>query len=454
MGMPYYAPLQGLHGGKRTLVLLDNMPSKQLYTSFWTSLASAGYELDFKTPSSPAWNLKKYGEYLYDNVVIFAPKADDFGKTTFKDLLAFVDDGGNVLMAADDRASESTRAFAESSGVRLDASGTKVVDHFASNSNTDRDMSHASVLLGAPAVSANVLGEGVGNVLYKGISMRMAASNELTTGVLAGNPTSYVSDATASSGMLSDTIGSNMVLVAAVQARNNARMTISGSLKLFSNEYILEEGCDNANFALRLAKWTFGANHVLRFRDIQHSQEDGTPPDVILHEKERPDLPQSLYPDPEITRNSLVYRIKDRITYSMVVEELTDEGWAPFLPDDMQMEFVMLDPYVRTTMTPNHTTGRVETTFDAPDDYGIYKFRVLYRRPGYSVLHAETKVSLRPFKHDEYERFIFAAYPYYLSSLAMGVAFVVFSVVFLSLDEPNKVEATQSADAGDKSKKE
>jgi oligosaccharyltransferase complex subunit beta len=288
----------------------------------------------------------------------------------------------------------------------------------------------------------------MGKVLYKGVSMRAAANNELVTSILVANPTSYVGSGD-STKMFSDAIGSNMVLVAGVQARNNARIGIAGSLKTFSNEYMLQEDFGNAAFALALSRWTFGRQGVLRFRDIQHSQEDGTPPDVILHEKERPDLPQSLYPDPEITRNSLVYRIKDRITYSLIVEEVMPDGsWVPFLPDDMQMEFVMMDPYVRTTMIPNAATKRVETTFDAPDDYGIFKFRVLYRRAGYSVLHAETKVSLRPFKHDEYERFIFAAYPYYLSSLVMGIAFFVFSVAFLALDEggANKADKKPKAD--------
>lgn len=170
---------------------------------------------------------------------------------------------------------------------------------------------------------------------------------------------------------------------------------------------------------------------MLRFRDITHNKLDGTPPDVILHEKERPDLPTTLYPDPEITRNSLVYRIKDIIVYSMVVEQYKDGQWVPFYADDMQMEFVMMDPYVRKTMVSDKKTGRFVAEFEAPDNYGVFKFRVLYRRPGYSVIHAETQVSIRPFKHNEYERFIVSAYPYYFSAFSAMVAFFVFSCFFL-----------------------
>jgi hypothetical protein len=35
----------------------------------------------------------------------------------------------------------------ESCGVRLDAAGSRVVDHFSFNAGTDKDMSHASVAL-------------------------------------------------------------------------------------------------------------------------------------------------------------------------------------------------------------------------------------------------------------------------------------------------------------------
>lgn len=248
---------------------------------------------------------------------------------------------------------------------------------------------------------------------------------------MEGNPTSYsyypdrlIKDAP-------ESMGEKTLLVGGIQGRNNARVVISGSLALFSNVYFSQTGFENKKFAEEVSKWVFRESGVLRFRDIIHHKKDGTPPDVILHEKERPDLPVTLYPDPEITRNSLVYRIKDEIIYSMIVEEYKNGQWVPFSADDMQMEFVMLDAYVRKTLTADPKTGKFSTLFTAPDSYGIFKFRVLYRRTGYSVLHAETQVSIRPFKHNEYERFIFSAYPYYSSAFSASIAFFVFSLFFL-----------------------
>jgi len=126
-----------------------------------------------------------------------------------------------------------------------------------------------------------------------------------------------------------------------------------------------------------------------------------------------------------------VYRIKDEIVFKMTVELLVDGQWVPFSADDMQMEFVMLDPYVRKSMTSNPKTGDFIAIFNAPDSYGVFKFRVFYRRQGYSVLHSETPVSVRPFKHNEYERFIFSAFPYYSSAFSAMIAFVSFSLFFV-----------------------
>lgn len=275
-------------------------------------------------------------------------------------------------------------------------------------------------------------------LLFHGVGQSLTdPENVLALGVLRGNPSSY--SAMPNKPLGSDgpeNAGQDALLVTAVQGRNNARVVVSGSLDMFSNAYF--RAVDNAGshvgnelFCSELSKWTFAETGVLRFRDITHHRTDGVPPDVILHEKERADLPVTQYPDPELTRNSLVYRIKDEIVYSMIVEQFTEGAWVPFSADDMQMEFVMLDPYVRKTMTSDPLTGEFKVVFTAPDSYGIFKFRVLYRRPGYSVLHAETKVSLRPFKHNEYERFIFSAYPYYTSAISATVAFFVFSLFFL-----------------------
>lgn len=274
-------------------------------------------------------------------------------------------------------------------------------------------------------------------VLFKGFGHKVSRDNILAVRILRGNPStySYFPNKAISEGP--ESAGSETLLVSGVQGRNNARVVVAGSLEMFSNKFfgtvlsITDTESGNREFCQAVSKWGFREAGVLRFRNIVHHKSDGTPPDVILHEKERPDLPTSLFPDPEITRNSLVYRIKDEIVYSMIVERFEDDQWQPFCANDMQMEFVMLDAYVLKTMTCDPNSGKFVAQFVAPDSYGVFKFRVLYRREGWTVLHAETQVSIRPFKHNEYERFIFSAYPYYASAFSATAAVLIFTLFFL-----------------------
>eukprot|EP01039_Chlorochromonas_danica_P003857 gene3857-4214_t len=438
--MPYHVPLQGLAGGKRTLVILDDLEKLSKYSIFLGDLASRGHQLTYHQAEATNLELTEYGEYLFDNVLLFAPKVENFGSIDVNGLVEFVRSGKNLLVATAKETSESVRELTEAFGVEVDAKGTEIIDHFERYDELDLAHQHTTVLAKEAIESPAVLGEFAGQaghhpILFRGVGHSVAPDNILAVRVLRGNPTSYSYFPNKVIGDSPLRMGQDALLVSAIQGRNNARVLVAGSLDMFSNEFFVTQvngkASGNRAFCAEVSKWSLGESGVLRFRNIVHHKSDGSPPDVILHEKARPDLPVTLYPDPEITRNSLVYRIKDEIVYSMIVEEFRDGVWKPFHSSDMQMEFVMLDAYIRKTMIADPKSGLFLTTFTAPDSYGVFKFRVLYRRTGYSVIHAETQVSIRPFKHNEYERFIVSAYPYYSSSFSALVAFVIFSVLFL-----------------------
>jgi oligosaccharyltransferase complex subunit beta len=96
----------------------------------------------------------------------------------------------------------------------------------------------------------------------------------------------------------------------------------------------------------------------------------------------------------------------------------------------------MLDPYIRTTLkqaaVDAEPFGRFEANLHLPDVYGVFTFKVNYKRSGLSYILAEDQVSIRPFRHNEYPRFLTAAYPYYASTGSMIVGFLLFSAVWLS----------------------
>lgn len=73
------------------------------------------------------------------------------------------------------------------------------------------------------------------------------------------------------------------------------------------------------------------------------------------------------------------------------MEKLEGDKWVPFTADDIQLEFVRIDPFVRTTLR-SRDDGVFQTEFVIPDVYGVYQFKVDYTRVGYTSLHSATQV--------------------------------------------------------------
>ncbi|CAI0473547.1 unnamed protein product [Linum tenue] len=61
---------------RRILVLLDDFSLKSSHSIFFTSLKSRGFDLDFKLADDPKLSLQRYGQYLYDGLILFAPSVE------------------------------------------------------------------------------------------------------------------------------------------------------------------------------------------------------------------------------------------------------------------------------------------------------------------------------------------------------------------------------------------
>lgn len=103
------------------------------------------------------------------------------------------------------------------------------------------------------------------------------------------------------------------------------------------------------------------------------------------------------------------------------------------------MDFHRLDPFVRTPLENKNGVNSVD--FTLPDVYGVFQFKVNYNRLGYTRIDNAVQVSVRPLRHNQYERFISTAYPYYFSSFSMmiGVSLLAFAVLYHQ-DEKSKKE--------------
>jgi oligosaccharyltransferase complex subunit beta len=66
-----------------------------------------------------------------------------------------------------------------------------------------------------------------------------------------------------------------------------------------------------------------------------------------------------------------------------------------------------------------------------PDVYGVFKYVVDFQKQGYSYVQLSQQVPVRPFRHNEYERFLVCAYPYYASAFSSMAAFFALGFFFL-----------------------
>jgi len=414
LGLAYVSCLaaDGKPFGKSVLVVLDDLKTKQTHSIFFNSLTDRGYKLTY-VPAEESLELKKYGEWNYDNIILFAPEAEEL---PVAEVLEFIDSGRNVLLAGSPSLADPTREIASECNVEFADEETFVIDHF--NYDASDIGAHTLVVADnfvndAPAIVSGISAP----VLFRGIAQDIEENSELLFALLSGSTTAYADNPGSAVEDL-HVAGQRTVLFSVLQARNNARVGFSGSLELFSDKLInaavqkhgdakKHEKSGNLQFVQQVTQWVFQERGILRATNVNHHR---------VGETETP----------------ATYTIKENVTFSVVIEEwdAVKGQFIPFKANDVQLEYRMLDPYVRAPLKSDNA-GRFSTTFQLPDVYGIFTFKIDYTRKGYGFLSAISRVPVRPFRHNEYERFIGSAYPYYASALSMLGGVFAFSWFFL-----------------------
>ncbi|XP_004024875.3 dolichyl-diphosphooligosaccharide--protein glycosyltransferase 48 kDa subunit [Gorilla gorilla gorilla] len=411
--------------GPRTLVLLDNLNVRETHSLFFRSLKDRGFELTFKTADDPSLSLIKYGEFLYDNLIIFSPSVEDFGgNINVETISAFIDGGGSVLVAASSDIGDPLRELGSECGIEFDEEKTAVIDHH--NYDISDLGQHTLIvadtenLLKAPTIIGK---SSLNPILFRGVGMVADPDNPLVLDILTGSSTSYSFFPDKPITQYPHAVGKNTLLIAGLQARNNARVIFSGSLDFFSDSFFNSavqkaapgsqrySQTGNYELAVALSRWVFKEEGVLRVGPVSHHRVGETAP------------PNA-------------YTVTDLVEYSIVIQQLSNGKWVPFDGDDIQLEFVRIDPFVRTFLKKKG--GKYSVQFKLPDVYGVFQFKVDYNRLGYTHLYSSTQVSVRPLQHTQYERFIPSAYPYYASAFSMMLGLFIFSIVFLHMKEKEK----------------
>eukprot|EP00884_Botryococcus_braunii_P008365 jgi/Botrbrau1/1752/Bobra.0217s0010.1 len=396
---------------EKVLVLLEDLSIKNTHSLYFNSLTQSGFDLTFRRVDDRSLRLREWDNWVYDKLVLFAANVLEWGGAVDTEaILEFVEAGHDLIMAVDSTVTDDLRGLAADLGLDIEAHGTTVIDHVANvvgKGALDHSLVFSSNVIASKPVTGDYFKKAAeAPVVFQGIGLTIAPESQLAIKVLGGGPTT-ISSRGSKAGEQAPAVGAaSLTLVGAVQLRNNARFLLAGSIALFSNDLwgtafqtnaaqkFPKTG--NAEFALAISRWAFQQSGKLRASSLRHAKEG-----------EKESLP--------------IYRIKDTLDVSLDLHTLENGVWVPYKAEDVQLEYVMLDPYVRQTLAHDNQ-GTYSTQIAVPDVYGVFKFVVDYKPVGYSHIHLEETAPVRPYRHTEYDRFLLPAYPYYASTFSAMAA--------------------------------
>ncbi|KAI0062056.1 dolichyl-diphosphooligosaccharide-protein glycosyltransferase [Artomyces pyxidatus] len=419
--------------GNSVLVLIQPSLQQSNFSIFFDNLEKQGYDLTFRAPKDETPRIIQDGIPAYDHLIFFTPDTKSFAQDiTPQTLVEALGGKTNLLIALSPKQTPLSSLAAEFSLI-LPPPGTPLVSHFPV-----RDTPATVIPIDVPAAHA-LLTPNTAPVWFSGVPY-VLSNSPLLVPILHAPAESFASDSDKDSGAdaLFDAAekggeglwaGSSLGVVSGFQTKDNGRVTFVGGVELFSDEYATKELSKgvlpgNEQFARDVAAWTFQEKLVLRIDKTSHHRVNETTP------REH-------------------YTINDRIVFDAHISHYnpTSDAWEPYSGiKDMQLEFTMLDPHVRTALLPvAGSPGKYSVTFRAPDRHGVFKFVIDYKRKGWTFLSSSTTVPVIPPRHDGYPRFLSAAWPYYAGAISTSVGFVLFSALWLA-GEARDVKKTKKTE--------
>lgn len=403
----------------RTLVVGDaSIIESDEYSEFFSGLKSLAGDgdVEFKAVDDESVELLAFGSELkYDILVLLPVKPKSLGpRLTSKKLLNYFEKGGNVLAVTTPASvPESLREFASQLDIFISPRGYELTDHFVGTGDKDQDIpvgsdnwsSESSVITNPSELSFN------GNGAYLG-------NSELVIPILNAPSTSYIYDAREDDDYMGIpwVQGNQISLAAGLQSLSNSRFSWVGDIDLFKNS-----ASDSAKlFVKDLASWT--------------GQEKGV---ITAHSVENYIVNASSV---EYQNDKKLYEMKKDVHYEITFSKWDGEKWGPYEASDIQLEYVMLDPYYRINLEKirdNEDSTVYGTTFKTADQYGMFTFKIDYKRPGLSFIEEREIVTVRHTANDEWPRSweITNSWIYFASITSVIAGWILFVIFYLYSSE-------------------
>lgn len=308
-------------------------------------------------------------------------------------MLKFSDKGGSVIVYGDTDAASFYRRLANEFGVDFYEQGSRLYSE-----SKEKTLSIPNTL--APSI---IVPSTERPIELSGIGLHFSPANKLLFPLLNTRENQY------SRNEFKNQEKSDIVTVSlGFQSKTNNRAVFTGSIDICNNTYTLNPELSNLLFCLETAKWATKQKGKLRYSDITLYKKNE------IHE---PGYVQNLF------------ALKDHVDYSIKIQEYKNGAWVDYNTDKFFIELNKFGPAVRKYLT--NEKGIYFRSFQLPKEIGIYELKPFLNELGYEWLNASTKVVINYVDHNKHERFILAAYPYYISVFGSFGGFFVFAYYFL-----------------------
>ncbi|KIY64111.1 oligosaccharyl transferase beta subunit [Cylindrobasidium torrendii FP15055 ss-10] len=402
--------------GTDVLVIVSAEEQKD-YTLFFEDLEGRGYDLFFREPKAEKPVLLDADVPQFHHVLMLASDTKAFASDiTPQNIVELLTKNVNVVVALSPK-QNLFYTLAPEFGLVPPPPGTPLISYFPER--TDPPTVLPVHVAPGPIVTPNTP-----PVWFSGIPFSVGNS-PLLVPILNAPSESFASDSDSTTESIVESVekggeglwaGSSLGLVTGFQVTDGGRALFLGGGAILSDAFAnkaLPDGSSSGNkqIAHDVSAWAFQESLVLRIDETSHHVVNATEPKEY-------------------------YTTNDQVVYTTKISRWNakENEWEPHTGvDDLQLEFTMLDPHVRTGIPEDLARpGTYSVTFRAPDRHGVFKFIVDYRRKGWTHLKSAITVPVVPPRHDGYPRFLSAAWPYYAGAVSTSVGFVLFAALYLA----------------------
>jgi len=217
--------------------------------------------------------------------------------------------------------------------------------------------------------------------------------------------------------------GNQLSVVAGYQTQYNLRVVFSGSMKMCGNAAMMAtrdplqgntiQSSSNYVLCTEMVEWNLQERGVVRATNVRHNKVG----------------------DDRNGANPENYKREVDIEYFIDIHEKKNGEWIPWVADDVQFQFTMLDPYYQVALEQKDKSSPTFTyQLKTPWRLGIFKFVVDYKRYGLTYIDNKMEVSVIQLRHDEFPRYDTTGYPYYANVFVLMTASFLFVTHFAFSD--------------------